>query len=139
MLSFLGKILIKLLEFLVSLLMSILTLLVQYLPLIVKLLVEVFRGFLRLSLHAYRFIVEMVSPTIQNWTGLDLTQGIWRIVATTLLSLALGFLLIWVFQWKLNAWILGIAAVHGLLVGLAWGVGTGDSLIDGLNLGVDHR
>lgn len=97
-----------------------LALLLRFLPALVKFARLCLRGFLILSFRLYRLLLKPIAPVVQRYVGVDILSGMARVVATLLLSLVLGFVLLLVMQWPVAIWNIGLFALHGLLVGLAW-------------------
>ena len=106
----------------------------QNLPAILGLLLSLLRGFLRVSFYCYRFVLSGISILIQQFLGIDILGGFWRVGSTTMLSLVLGVGGNLLLADSLHLWVIVFSLLHGLLVGTQW-QGLGQT--SGLRLGVD--
>jgi hypothetical protein len=101
----------------------------MWVPEIVRTAWRVTSMFIALSCVGYRALFELVARRLQWWFVL---RQPWRTLLSMALSVALicGALLL--AQWEITPAALAIAAIHGLIVGMAW-----DSLgpPDGQSLG----
>ena len=92
-------------------------LLLQSLPRIMQVLWFVTVAFMALSCVGYRGLFGLVEG---RWPGLPLTRQPWRTVASVGLSTVLVSGVCLVAGWDLSLPALAGAALHGLLVALAW-------------------
>jgi hypothetical protein len=95
-------------------------LLLRFLPATAKFARVCLRGMVILSFRLYRLVLTPLAPFIQHYTGLDILSGLARVVATTLLSLGQGLVLLVVLHGPMALWSIGLFIVHGLVIGLAW-------------------
>jgi len=78
------------------------------------------RMFLVVSYRFYRMLLTPAANVVRAHSGVDLVAGLWRIVATTLVSLLLGLAVMAVTPLVASAVSLGLCLVHGLVVGIIW-------------------
>ncbi len=86
-----------------------------------------------ISVRFYFLLLSRLAPVMERWLGIRVLDGLPRIAATTLLSLAIGCLVLVLAGWGPNRWTVLLLAGHGLLTGLVWEEVLDD---DGLQLGV---
>jgi hypothetical protein len=106
--------------------------LLRLLPSLLKFIRHAIRLFLILSIRFYNLILGRAAPILDRYLGIDILKGFARIIATTLLSLVMGWLFLRLVHLPINGLTLGICILHGLIVGLAW---DGISSTENLNLG----
>jgi hypothetical protein len=79
-----------------------------------------FRATLILSYRLYALVLRTLAPHIARWLGVDLQLGWPRLVATVLLSLCIGGVILLLTPLTATAISVGLIIAHGLAVGLAW-------------------
>jgi hypothetical protein len=94
--------------------------LIRLLPEALRLIHFCLRGVLILSFRLYRLILGRLAPMMRQGLGLDLQDGFPRAVVCSLLSLALGAMLLILIRGHVTGWGLGLCLLHGLAVALAW-------------------
>jgi len=108
--------------------------LLRMLPSFMKFARQVIRLIMILSTRFYNLILARAAPMLDHNFGINILKGFARIIATVLLSLGIGLLILCLFHLPINGLTLGICFLHGFIVGLVW---DGISSIENLNLG-DH-
>lgn len=93
---------------------------IRLLPKLLPFLRTLLRWFLILSYRFYILILTRLAPILHSYLDIDLLNGMPRVAATLLLSLALGLLLHLLTDLPVSGWIIALLAIHGLVVGLAW-------------------
>ena len=78
------------------------------------------RLFLVTSYRFYRMLLTPVADIIRAIIGIDVLAGLWRIVATTLLSLMLGLVIMAITPLVVSVPAVVVCLLHGLLVGVIW-------------------
>jgi hypothetical protein len=94
--------------------------LLRLLPGVINLVRRVLRGLLILSFRFYRLLLTCVAPFFEQRLNIDIFAGLSRVIASTILSLILGLLLLALLNLPLTEWSVGLCFLHGLAVGLAW-------------------
>lgn len=108
-------------------------LLIRFFPHIIKVARDLAQWFVAASVFVYRLILVRLAPFAAG-VRIDLLGSAWRLVATTVLSVALGTGIVYVIGWPVSLIALVISVVHGLLIGIVWdNLGPPNS---GLTLGV---
>lgn len=113
--------------------LSLLGLAIRFLPHILTAARYLAQLFVAASVFVYRLILTRLAP-FAAFLHVDLLNGLWRLVATTLLSVAIGVGIVLVVRWSITPTSLIASGVHGLLIGMVW-----DNLgppSNGLTLGV---
>ena len=113
--------------------LSLLGLVIRFLPHILTTARYLAQLFVAASVFVYRLILTRLAP-ITAFLRIDLLNGPWRLVATTLLSVAIGAGIVLVARWSITPTAVIVSGVHGLLIGIVW-----DNLgppSNGLTLGV---
>jgi hypothetical protein len=108
--------------------------LLRMLPSFLKFIRHVIRAILNLSIRFYNLILARAAPALDQHLGINILKGFARIIATILISLMIGLLILALLHWPINVLTVGICILHGLIVGLVW---DGISSQGNLNLG-DH-
>ena len=104
----------------ISLIFVILALLIRILPRLLPFLRQGLRMFLLLSFRLYKVILERIAPCVFRSFGVDILNGHWRLAMCILLSLALGLFIPLFSKSPINGWLMGLTALHGLLVAMIW-------------------
>jgi hypothetical protein len=93
--------------------------LVRLLPVAAAGALAALRISLILSYRLDRLILAKIAPYGEGY-GVDVTSGLGRIGMTMTLSLLLGIGLWLLIGWHVSWLLVGVLAIHGLIVGLAW-------------------
>ena len=94
-------------------------LLIRFIPHVVAVVRYLAQLVLSLSVFACRLLLTRLAPFAAR-LGIDLVNSPWRVVATSVLSLALGAAVLLVARYQLTpTWMIGFV-VYGLLVGIVW-------------------
>lgn len=92
------------------------------------------RVFLILSVRLYRVILTNVAPVVAGYLNVDVLSLYPRIIASALLSLVFGLVLIALTQAPVTIWNAGVFILHGVVVGFVWdGFQDPDDLLLGVN------
>lgn len=94
--------------------------LLQLLPTAIPLVGRVLWALLVLSCRLYVLVLVRLAPLVRARTGVDLTDGLWRVGATLTLSLLVGTFFLFLLAWPVNGVLATLFILHGLFVGLAW-------------------
>ena len=94
--------------------------LLGWLPAIFGLLHRSFRGLLIFSYRLFRYLFTLLNPITEGAFGISIDSGIPRIVATIALSTLIIGLIILLTRLDFSWWLMALAALHGLLVGVIW-------------------
>ena len=78
------------------------------------------RRLLRGSYHLYAALLQWAAPYIKALLGLDVLEGLPRIITCVMLSLGIGFCLLSILHLHLGFWTGTILILHGLFVGKQW-------------------
>jgi hypothetical protein len=92
----------------------------RLLPTLLRLAGQCLRLFLFVSYRFYRMLLTPLARLIRRRSGINVTSGLWRIAATTLLSLVLGLIIMVVTPLTASVLSVSVCLVHGLLVGVIW-------------------
>jgi hypothetical protein len=92
-------------------------LLLQWVPTLVRVAWRVTDSFIALSCVGYRALFELVARRLEWWFVLDQP---WRTLLSMGLSIALLCTALLLAQWEITPVALAGAAIHGLIVGMAW-------------------
>lgn len=92
-------------------------LLLQWVPSLVRLAWRVADSFIALSCVGYRALFELVARRTQWWFVL---RQPWRTLLSMALSIAIVSAVFMLASWEITPAALVGAAIHGLIVGLAW-------------------
>jgi len=130
MTALIGKFIMRLFGALVTLSIFFITLFVENIPAIIYLIEIILVGFFRLSYQAYHYVLINVPAT----AGFDGPSGIWLVIATSLISVGIYWLITLLIGTTVNVFLSGLALAHGLYVGLAW-----ETLADPDGLDVGRR
>ena len=93
---------------------------VKNLPRLLTSLRDLLRSLLRFSFACYAALLGWVRGPIHQVTGIDLLRPVPRAIATTLLSVSIGWAGLSLLSLPLAGWLGVTFALHGLFVGLAW-------------------
>ncbi len=94
--------------------------LLRLLPRLLHLIGRCLRGLLILSFRLYRLLLTRIAPPLQRRLRVDILDGPARLIASVVLSLALGALVLVLSRFRVTAWSIVLWLLHGLFVGLAW-------------------
>jgi hypothetical protein len=94
--------------------------LLRLLPGFLRLASRGLRVGLVLSFRFYRLLLARVAPTIERRLKINVLIDPSRVVASALLSIVMGSLLMFVIGLPVTVWSVGLCLLHGLAVGLAW-------------------
>ena len=108
--------------------------LLRMLPSFLRLLRQGIRVILLLSTRLYNLILGRAAPALDQHLGINVLNGLARIICTILLSLVIGLLFCFLIHIPINGLAIGVCILHGLVVGLVW---DGISNRENLNLGDD--
>ena len=89
-------------------------------PALTRLLLRLLRRLIIVSTRVYATILSAIEPEIQRRFGVRILTGPWRVLASIVLSLLLGILLLLGTGLPANKWTVGLPVLHGLVVGLLW-------------------
>ena len=92
----------------------------RLLPTLLQLAGQCLRLFLFVSYRFYRMLLTPLARLIRRRLSINVTSGLWRIAATTLLSLILGLIIMAVTPLTVSVLSVSVCLVHGLLVGVIW-------------------
>ena len=120
--------------FSLNMLILVLAGLLRMLPSFLKFARHVIRITMVLSIRFYNLILTRAAPMLGQHFGINILKGFARIIASILLSLGIGLLILCLFRLPINGLTVGICILHGFIVGLVW---DGISSAENLNLG-DH-
>ena len=91
-----------------------------WLPAILQWLGRLIRQFFTLSYEAYSHLFTWLAPIIQEVFRLDIYQ-IWiRLFASVLISPCIVGVVVLLLDWRYPIWLVVLAVLHGLVVGLRW-------------------
>ena len=79
------------------------------------------RRMLRTSYNLYSSVLNWINPYVMESPGIDILEGYPRIMATTLLSFGIGYVILSLLHIRLGFWLAAIFVLHGLFVGKQWG------------------
>jgi len=109
--------------------------LLRNLPVILNLGLRFLNWFVRLSYRLYSAILNFIRPFAYQNFNFDILNLVPRIAASIILSLILFLLLFSMTDWHISTIAIGLAALHGLFVGIAWdGIGKPSGLHLGENI-----
>ncbi len=94
--------------------------LIYLLPKLLPHLRTLLRWLLILCYYLYKFILTRLSPYLYQYLNVNVLSRIPRVVASVLLSLALGVLLNLLINFPMSKFIVGVLIFHGLYTGLVW-------------------
>jgi hypothetical protein len=92
----------------------------RLLPTLLRLAGQCLRLFLFISYRFYRMLLTPLARLIRRRLSINIAAGLWRIAATTLLSLVLGLIIMVMTPLTVSVLSVSACLVHGLLVGVIW-------------------
>ena len=104
----------------INLLFVMLAMLFGRLPAIIDFLRRLLRWILLVSFRLYYALLSRLQPTLENSFGLNLSSGAPRIIACSLLSLAILTFFLAITSLSFSVWGLAVAVLHGIVVGIVW-------------------
>ena len=90
------------------------------LPQILEFVVCILRNVFMLSYRVYHILLTQLEPFFAETFGIQATINPCRALFTGCFSILLGCLTCLIFKWPIKVWFLGIMALHGCFIGLAW-------------------
>ena len=78
------------------------------------------RRLLKTSYHLYASLLNWINPYAMRSLGVDILEGFPRILATTSLSLGIGYTILSVLHIRLGFWLVAIFVIHGFFIGKEW-------------------
>ena len=109
--------------------------LLRLLPVLLPVLARLAWGAVLLSFRLYHLLLRRAAPVIKNRWGINILDSLWRVVATTLLSLVLGLTIFLFVSFPVNPWTILLLLGHGLFVGLTWNeISQGEELTTGVRI-----
>jgi len=105
---------------LLSLIGVVLSVFLRNLPQVWEFVVRLVRKIFMLSYRFYCILLTRLEPFGEEVFGIQCTSNPYRTLLTACFSTLLGCLICLVFQWTIRFWFLGILALHGCFIGLAW-------------------
>ena len=92
----------------------------QLLPRLVPLAAKAVWGVLMVSCRLYYLLLSRLAAPIQSRTRLDILTGLWRLLCTVGLSLAIGTGVLLLLGWTVSMWTGIVCVLHGLFVDFMW-------------------
>ena len=72
------------------------------------------------SYRFYHILLTHLEPFFTETFGIQTTTNPYRTFLTGCFSFLLGCLICLIFQWPIQVWFLGVLALHGSFIGIAW-------------------
>lgn len=94
--------------------------LVRYMPQITVAATRFAVGSVRLSIHAYNAVFQRLSGQLFAVTGVDITRGWGRAIASLAFSLLLALAIYLLIGHRFVWFVFGLGLVHGLMVNHLW-------------------
>ena len=91
-----------------------------WLPGILRWVRALVRNFLFHSYQAYNRLFSWLAPLSVDFCGIDVTRGWARVAASSLVSILISGLIVLAMSWSYPYWLLAIATLHGVTVGIRW-------------------
>lgn len=90
------------------------------LPQVLELVARLLRCVFMLSYRFYYVLLLNLDRLFKNKIDIKLRKNPIRVFLTISFSILIGCLVCLTFQWNIKAWFLGILALHGSFIGVAW-------------------
>jgi hypothetical protein len=78
------------------------------------------RNFFFHSYQAYNWLFTWLAPTAAELGGIDILHGWVRVMVAAVTSILILGLIILILGWTYPLWLLALAALHGIVVGIRW-------------------